>query len=82
MRKRKRAKEGDFTGFQEPDVEATRALLHDKVSRKLRVEDADKKLLASLVTGAVRPLSRPYKAEVVASSRCPFCMFAATPQHC
>jgi hypothetical protein len=70
LRARKRQ---DFEGLASPDLQATQALLHDKASKKFRVPPEEKKLLAAIVTGGIRPLSRLYKAKVVASPLCKFC---------
>ena len=60
-------------GLQNLDLAATRALYADKVPKKQRLTESQKRILARVLTGAIRPLSRMYKAKLCSTPVCPWC---------
>ena len=60
-------------GLQSLDIAATRALYWDKVPKKQRLTETQRRLLARVLTGAVRPLSRMYKAKLCSTPVCQWC---------
>ncbi len=60
-------------GPQDIDLAATRALYWDKVPKRQRLNASQKRILARLLTGAIRPLGRMYKAKLCTTPVCPWC---------